>query len=67
MEPTVTFFRTATKELPILVTYRVYNATPSEALGFTYIAHFFSVLLVYRGQVQSSINGTPVLPFPSLF
>ena len=61
MEPTVTYYRSASQELPLHVTYRVLTTTPSRQLGFTYIAHFFSILLVYRGQVQTSINGTPLV------
>lgn len=61
MEPTITYYRNATKELPIHVSYRVLSARPSQGLGFTYIAHFFSVLLVYRGQVQTSIKGKPLV------
>ncbi len=60
MEPNVSFFRQSTPELPLHVTYRVIDATTSNNPGFTYVANFFSVLLVYRGQVQSSINGKPI-------
>lgn len=61
MEPTITYYRHATQELPLHVTYRVYSASPSQNPGFTYIAHFFSVLLVYRGELLTSINGKPRL------
>ena len=59
MEPPRNFFRNATQDLPIQVTYRVLNALPSDNPGFTYIAHYFSILLVYRGEVLTSISGTP--------
>lgn len=59
MEPTTTYYRPASQEFPFHVTYRVYSSQPSQNLGFTYIAHFFSVLLVYRGELLTSINGTP--------
>lgn len=61
MEPAFTYYRYATKELPLHVSYRVYSGRSIPGLGFTYVAHYFSVLLVYRGQVQTSINGTPVV------
>ena len=59
MEPTSTFYRLATPELPLNVTYRTVNWQPSSRPGFTYIANYFSVLLVYRGTVQTSISGKP--------
>ena len=64
MEPSMNYFRQRTKEIPINVTYRINSSTPSQNPGFTYIAHFFSVLLVYRGQVLTSIGGnlTPLNP-----
>ena len=60
MEPSITYYHPAGKELPVNVTYRVINAHTSPSLGFTYIAHYFSVLLVYRGEVLTSMNGVPV-------
>lgn len=61
MEPTVTYYRYATNELPLHVNYRIYTGRAVTGPGFTYIANFFSVLLVYRGQVQTSISGNPVV------
>lgn len=61
MEPTVNYYRAATPELPMHVTYRVYGGRSSQGMGFTYIANFFSILLVYRGQVQTSIKGKPLV------
>ena len=61
MEPGINYFRQATREVPLNVTYRVYMSKRGPGMGYTYIAHFFSVMLVYRGQVQSSINGKPVI------
>ncbi len=59
MEPIRNFFRRASPELPIHVTYRVLDSRPSDNPGFTYVAHYFSVLLVYRGEVLTSIAGKP--------
>ena len=59
MEPNITFYRATTPELPVYVTYRVFDAIPKQGMGFTYIAHFFSVLLVYRGKLLTSISGKP--------
>lgn len=59
MEPSITYYRRSSPEFPFHVNYRVYSSRPSESLGFTYVAHYFSVLLVYRGQVLTSINGKP--------
>lgn len=61
MEPTVNYYRAATPELPMHVNYRVYGGRGSQGMGFTYIANFFSILLVYRGQVQTSIKGKPLV------
>jgi len=61
MEPTITYYRHATQELPLNVTYRVYSTSSSQNPGFTYLAHYFSVLLVYRGELLTSINGKPRL------
>jgi AraC-like DNA-binding protein len=61
MEPTANYYRNATPELPMHVTYRVYGGRGSPGMGFTYIANFFSILLVYRGQVQTSVKGKPLV------
>lgn len=61
MEPEITYYRYATQELPLHVSYRVYEGNSNPGLGFTYVAHYFSVLLVYRGKVQTSINGKPIV------
>lgn len=61
MEPAVTYYRPASRELPIHVNYRVYSGRDLQGMGFTYVATFFSILLVYRGQVQTSISGKPVV------
>lgn len=61
MEPTVTYYRTTSPELPLHVTYRVYSGRGIQGMGFTYVANFFSILLVYRGQVQTSIQGKPLV------
>lgn len=60
MEPSITYYRQSTKELPLNVTYRINSAMPSSNVGFTYVAHFFSVLLIYRGEVVTGINSRPV-------
>lgn len=59
MEPIRNHFRPATQELPIHVTYRVLDSNPSANPGFTYVAHYFSALLIYRGEVLTSIGGKP--------
>jgi len=61
MEPSATYYRTPTPELPLYVTYRAYTGRGAPGLGYTYITHYFSILLVYRGQVQTSISGKPVV------
>lgn len=66
MEPSANFFRLSSPELPMQVTYRVYQTStpPSRKPGFTYVARYFSVLLVYRGEVLTSISGKPLLLSP---
>lgn len=59
MEPIRNHFRTYTPELPINVTYRILDSRPSDNPGFTYVANYFSVLLIYRGEVLTSIAGKP--------
>lgn len=66
MEPTANFFRLSSPELPMHVTYRVarFSTPPSRTPSFTYVAHYFSVLLVYRGEVLTSIFGKPEVLSP---
>lgn len=59
MEPIRNYFRNSTPELPINVTYRILDSRPSDSPGFTYVANYFSVLLIYRGEVLTSIAGKP--------
>ena len=64
MEPSTSYYRQKSKDLPLHVTYRVYSSAPSQNPGFTYVAHFFSVLLVYRGQLLTSVGGKQILLNP---
>jgi AraC-like DNA-binding protein len=64
MEPTATYYRQPTPELPIYVTYRVINSRRSTHPAPIYIAHYFSILLVYRGEVETSVSGKPVFLQP---
>lgn len=66
MEPVTNYFRLSSPELPLQVTYRVIQASksPSRKPGFTYVARYFSVLLVYRGEVMTSISGKPEVLSP---
>ena len=66
LEPTVNYFRFSSPELPMFITYRVFLSSkpPSRVPGFTYVAHYFSILLVYRGEVLTSISGKPVILSP---
>ncbi len=64
MIPTHNHFRFASPELPIYVTYRILNGKHYTTPGDTYVARYFSVLLVYRGEVQTSIGGESIVLLP---